>query len=196
MEAFVCVGCTQTLRKQTIKVQQGKVTRHTWPGVRSPQKPLKRPQAFTPKGQEKRFATFPTPGKTVSQALLHHEPVTSHTTDDFRTQACKYLANYQYLPACRVLLKNSKAAKAAMVKVVAEEVRREVTSVTKQKRKEGIETLKGELTLSRLSQFSWEGVCLEAETKLPTMTTIMKASLPSAAKVARSVVVGPKGNRR
>ncbi len=83
-----------------------------------------------------------------------------------------------------------------MVKVVTEEIRREVVAVTSRKRVDNISTLSGELSLERLHGFSWSGVCSEAELKIPSLVAVLDATLPSASKIARSVVVGPKNNKR
>lgn len=180
--------------------------RHTWAGVRTPQKTIKRSQAFTPHNERpsKRQATGPTPQKQRSSSsfpckTLTDVPLKSQAPSSSCTaQAMKYLEKHQYLHAFRALIKGSKAARAAMVKAVTEEVRREVAIVTKRasKREQTIACLAGPLTLDALRSFSWSELCEEAEQKMPSLFAVLDAVLPSAGTIGRSIVVGPKGSRR
>ena len=110
----------------------------------------------------------------------------------------KYLDNCQYKQAFRVLAKNIKAARAAMAEVIADEVRRELFSVTRpaSRRHSTVATLAAPLTMQGVATFSWGEVVQEIQEKLPCLHTVMDSCVPCVSKLARSTVVGAKGRKR
>lgn len=155
----------------------------------TPVKKKKRPLPFSP-GEEvfKKPDTKCTPKKTGYDIKLQHlQPIIEQTV--------KYLSVQQYDKAVRTLIKND-SAKRAMFRIVTQTIQHELHNVTKHGHKQTVLTLTGSSSLKGVEDFSWSSVIDECEEKIPLLTQVVTAAVPSESQIARACIYGRKGAKR
>ncbi len=111
-------------------------------------------------------------------------------------QVCKYIGNYKYALAFRLLWSHSQVARNEMINLVVQSARREIVLLTRPDRDTSIEQLRGVPNMETLTEFSWKQAVLECSTKMPLVSTILEAIFPSAKQIMRKSLCGRRENRR
>jgi len=90
----------------------------------------------------------------------------TNSSKSFITKATNYIKDAIYYTAFRIVLKNSKAAKTAFVKLVGQTVQQEMKSV-----KHNLIPLSEKLSQQSINEFNWEKTLTNIELQLPVLST-------------------------
>ena len=132
VEGFLCRNCVKYVRAHTVRVRRGKVIRRTWPTSHSP---------TTATGQ-KRLADATSPpnvkrtdkrASPTSRSPLMDSSESEVEFVSFKDRAIGFIRASKYSKALTTLVLNSPSAKQAIIKMVGQMIKRELSSVTKRK---------------------------------------------------------------
>jgi hypothetical protein len=90
----------------------------------------------------------------------------------FIKKATSYIKDGKYYTAFRILLKSSKAAKTAFVKLVAQTVQQEIKAA-----KHHLIPLSENFSQQSINEFNWEKTLTTIELQLPVLSTAVKSAL-------------------
>ena len=179
--AVVCGSCAKHLRTQTQGLKTNRNKRR-WSGLRTPGK------------SQKRRDVRNTPQKSSSCPKPTNQVNVNVTTSFFKASAIRQIVESHYTEAFKSLLTSSEAAKTAFLDVHAELLQSEWKKVTTGG--EEIVSLIGDVTVERMSAFSWEQTLEECEDKLPLTKSLLTHVFPEPCNIREEVTKGSKANKR
>jgi hypothetical protein len=162
---FICDECASS----TVKIYKHDMSKCALQNAStksfSPHKPKsKRKFSFTPLRNVKRKCLTSTPLKSSKPKPLDIKK------EGFKEQVHMYINESKYEYAYRILLKKSKSAKDAMVKVMRHAIKKEV-------KKAKIPSFQRPSNLGSLENFSWASAMQEASSHMPLLTGILQGVL-------------------
>lgn len=161
---FICNDCaslTVSIYKHDTAKCSSNIATATKPV--SPHKhKAKRKFSFTPLKVVKRKCLTSTPLKSSKHSNLKKE--------GFKEQVYKYIMDSHYEYAYRLLLRKSKTARDALVRVLKLSIKKEVKSVN-------IPSLKRPTNLKSFETFSWDSAMHEASCGMPLLTGVLQGAL-------------------
>lgn len=160
---FMCSDCASL----TVHIYKHDVS--TCSGNSATRKPLsphksKRKFSFTPQKDWKRKCVTSTPLKSSSSKNFNLKK------EGFKEQVYKYINDSHYDCAFRLLLRKSKPARHAMLKVMKAAIKKEVKNAN-------VPSLKHPTQLKSFETFSWDSAMREVSSGMPILTGVLQGAL-------------------
>ena len=132
-------------------------------------------------------------GETRSDCMPEVQSKAQHALS-CKTSVINNIVQGHYDRAFKSLIKESPAAKRALLAVAQKIIQTEVNDVSKKSAKveARMQTLAGDIDLGWLKDFSWSTVIDEARDKIPTLTKYLETMMPAVPHMRKNIMKGSR----